>query len=167
MSLRTSRKSIKCGTTFKRLTNSLMRKHVPTKFTRSRPSHMWINTYLNKLTRRKNRLHKKAKKTQKRDWGRYQRLKSTSQREIRLARENSSWRWYARTPTDSGPTSNTKSKTRMGYHLSKVQTDCYTVILHPRQRSSTTSFTRYTLRRICPTSHPKLIVHTQQWIISM
>ena len=74
--------------TFKRLTSNLMRKHVPTKFTRSRPSHPWINTYLNRLTRRKNRAHKKAKKTQnKRDWGRYQRLKSTSQREIRLARE--------------------------------------------------------------------------------
>ena len=41
-----------------------------------------------RLTRRKNRAHKKAKKTQsKRDWVRYQRLKSTSQREIRLARE--------------------------------------------------------------------------------
>ena len=73
---------------FKEMTNKLMRKHVPTKFTRARPSHPWINTYLNRLTRRKNRAHKKAKKTKcKRDWARYQRLKSTSQREIRLARE--------------------------------------------------------------------------------
>ena len=74
---------------FMEMTKKLMRKHVPTKFTRARPFHPWINTDLNRLTRRENRAHKKAKKTQcKLDWVWYQRLTSTSQREIRLAREN-------------------------------------------------------------------------------
>ena len=75
-------------TKFKKMTNDTIKKHVPTKFTRSRPSHPWINTHLNRLTRKKNRAHKKAKRTHnKKDWVRYQKLKSTSQREIRLANE--------------------------------------------------------------------------------
>ena len=53
-----------------------------------------------------------------------------------------------RTQKDSGPTSSTKNRTQMGYRLSKAQTDSCTVILHQRLRSSTTSFTRSTLKRI-------------------
>lgn len=73
---------------FKGMINDLMRKHIPTKFTRSRPSHPWIDTHLNRLTRRKNRAHQKARRTKNnRDRNRYNKLKTSCQREIRLARE--------------------------------------------------------------------------------
>ncbi len=65
-----------------------MQQHVPTKLTRSKNTHPWIDTELNRLSRRKNRAYRRARKTNKeKDWSRYKKLKATSQKQIREAKD--------------------------------------------------------------------------------
>ena len=45
--------------TFRTTIEDIMKKYIPTKLTSTRYSHSWINRNINKLTRKKNRAHKK------------------------------------------------------------------------------------------------------------
>lgn len=47
--------------------NDLTRKHVSTKLTRSKPSHPWINTHLNRLTGMKKGAYQRARKTNRKE----------------------------------------------------------------------------------------------------
>jgi thiamine kinase-like enzyme len=63
-----------------------MKKYISTS---TRNSHPWINRNINKLTRKKNRAHKKARSTKKlKDWNRYAKLKSACQKKIRKSHES-------------------------------------------------------------------------------
>ena len=65
---------------FRQSLETIMDENIPTKLTSTRDSHPWIN----RLTRRKNRAHSKARLTNnKKDWKRYKKLKAGSQRGIR------------------------------------------------------------------------------------
>ena len=56
---------------FRQSIETIMADHIPTKLTSSRDSHPWINRKINRLTRRKNRAHNKARLTNnKKDWKR-------------------------------------------------------------------------------------------------
>ena len=67
----------------------LLDKHVPHKMTRSRHTNPWMDTTTRRLTRQKNRAFRKARTTGKpSDKKRYQKLKSTCQKNIRAAHDN-------------------------------------------------------------------------------
>jgi len=60
--------------------------HVPSKMTSTRRNQSWFNTQTKRVTRRKARAHKKARRTNKEhDWSRYRRLRSEAQRICRQA----------------------------------------------------------------------------------
>ena len=74
---------------FRTTIEDIMKKYIPTKLTSTRNSHPWINRNINKLTRKKNRAHKKARSTKKsKDWNLYTKLKSACQREIRKSHDS-------------------------------------------------------------------------------
>jgi hypothetical protein len=61
---------------FRTTIEDIMKKYIPSKLTSTRNSHPWINRNINKLTRKKNRAHEKARSTKKsKDWNRYTKLK--------------------------------------------------------------------------------------------
>eukprot|EP00745_Piridium_sociabile_P038619 TRINITY_DN7074_c0_g1_i3.p1 TRINITY_DN7074_c0_g1~~TRINITY_DN7074_c0_g1_i3.p1 ORF type:complete len:816 (+),score=128.54 TRINITY_DN7074_c0_g1_i3:312-2759(+) len=63
-----------------------MEKHVPSKMSTSRHNQVWINTNIKRLTRRKKRSYKKARKTRnEKDFKRYQQLKTTVRQECKKA----------------------------------------------------------------------------------
>ena len=67
----------------------LLDKHVPHKLTRYRHTNPWMDTTTRRLTRQKNRAFRKARTTGKpSDKKRYQKLKSTCQKNIRAAHDN-------------------------------------------------------------------------------
>ena len=61
-------------------------KHVPTKLTQARKTHPWVNTEIRHLIKRKQRAHRKARRSKKeRDLARYKRLQKETRKEIRKA----------------------------------------------------------------------------------
>ena len=60
--------------------------YVPTKRSSSRHTHPWVNTHTRRLSRKKVRAYRKAKRsTCNRDWDRYNKLKSETQHQMRKA----------------------------------------------------------------------------------
>ena len=63
---------------------SLMDTYVPTKRSSSRHTHPWVNTHTRRLSRKKVRAYRKAKRsTCNRDWDRYNKLKSETPHQMR------------------------------------------------------------------------------------
>ena len=74
---------------FRSAVDSAKDKYVPVRKTASRFTHPWINTKLRRLSKRKLRAYKKAKRTgSPADWTRYTNLKTSTQREIRTSHRN-------------------------------------------------------------------------------
>ena len=74
--------------TIRDFTTNLIHKHVPSKMTSSRSTNPWANRHIARLSRRKQRAHKKAKRTKhNRDWARYKSLQAETQREVRRAHD--------------------------------------------------------------------------------
>ena len=60
--------------------------HVPTKRTLARHTHPWVDTWLRRASKRKNRAFHKAKQTKSPvNWNRYKRLKMQAQKDMRSA----------------------------------------------------------------------------------
>ncbi|CAG2204419.1 unnamed protein product [Mytilus edulis] len=71
---------------FKENIMKIIDQKVPTKMTTTKFTHPWINTNIKRLIRRKNKAHKKSRKTKKkRDRDRYKYLQQQTQMEIRKA----------------------------------------------------------------------------------
>ena len=69
---------------FKAAIEKVIQEFVPTRRTLARQTHPWIDNHLRKLTNRKQRAYKRARKTNNpSDWNRYNRLFTQTQREIR------------------------------------------------------------------------------------
>ena len=74
---------------FKTAISGAVDQHVPTKFTSTRRTHPWVNTSLRRMMRRKQRAHRKAKKSgNHRDWERFKRLQAETQKSTRKAHRN-------------------------------------------------------------------------------
>ena len=72
--------------TFSEKCTSLMNEHIPTKWTSQRFSQVWINGDIKRLSRRKKRSYKRAKKTgKKKDWDRFRHIKKDTQTACRQA----------------------------------------------------------------------------------
>ncbi|XP_072030539.1 uncharacterized protein [Amphiura filiformis] len=66
--------------------DTILKEHVPTKFSSTRFNQPWLNTTTKRSCRRKARAYKKARKTKKdRDWLRFRRLKKETQTACRQA----------------------------------------------------------------------------------
>ena len=66
--------------------NEVINSHVPTKMSSNRHSHPWMNSQIKRSIRRKQRAHKKAKRTRKkRDYDRYKKLQQEVKFHIREA----------------------------------------------------------------------------------
>ena len=64
-------------------------KYVPSKMSSTRQTHPWVNTNLRRLMRRKQRAHRKARKTGKgKDWKRYKTLQKETQSTTRSAEKH-------------------------------------------------------------------------------
>ena len=62
------------------------KQNVPTKMSSTRHTYPWVSTSLRRMMRRKQRAHRKAKKSgQSKDWDRFKRLQSEVQRSIHTA----------------------------------------------------------------------------------
>jgi hypothetical protein len=71
---------------FKTAVKRIIDQRVPTKMTRARHTHPWMNTTIRRKTIQKHRAHEKARRTKKkRDRDRYKRLQQEVQRETRKA----------------------------------------------------------------------------------
>ena len=73
-------------TSFKNILLNAMEKSVPSKLSRSKPTHPWITTEVRRIINKKNKAGNKARKTKsQRDKDRYRKLKSLTQRTTREA----------------------------------------------------------------------------------
>ena len=74
--------------TIKDFTTGLIDDHVPSKMTSCKSTNPWSNRRIKRLSRRKQRAHKKAKRTKHhKDWTRYKTLQAETQREVRRAHD--------------------------------------------------------------------------------
>ena len=70
----------------KTVVTTALEQNVPTKMSSTRRTHPWVSTSLRRMMRRKQRAHRKAKKSgQSKDWDRFKRLQSEVQRSTRTA----------------------------------------------------------------------------------
>ena len=74
---------------FKSAIASVVDKYVPSKMSSTRQTHPWVNTNLRRLMRRKQRAHRKARKTGKgKDWKGYKTLQKETQSTTRSAEKH-------------------------------------------------------------------------------
>ena len=75
--------------TFKKKCMEVLQRHVPSKYTSTRYSQSWCNRTIRRLSLRKRRAYRKARRTNNdKDWAHFKSLQKTNKKECKKAHDN-------------------------------------------------------------------------------